>query len=144
MIDNSSIENNPEVALARARRDQARVDLVRTVVRAPVDGVVAKRQVQVGQRVQAGAPLLTVVPLDRMHVDANFKEVQLESVRIGQKAELARGHLRRQGQLPRHRRGVFRRDGGGFLDDSGAERDRPTGSRWCSGCRCASTSSPPI
>ena len=88
MIDNSSTENNPEVALARARRDQARVDLARTVVRAPVDGVVAKRQVQVGQRVQAGAPLLTVVPVDRMHVDANFKEVQLESVRIGQKAEL--------------------------------------------------------
>jgi len=88
MIDNSSIENNPEVALARARRDQARVDLARTVVRAPVDGVVAKRQVQIGQRVQAGAPLLTVVPVDRMHVDANFKEVQLESVRIGQKAEL--------------------------------------------------------
>lgn len=88
LIDNSSIENNPEVALARARRDQAKVDLERTIVRAPVDGVVAKRQVQIGQRVQAGAPLLTVVPVSRMHVDANFKEVQLEHVRIGQKAEL--------------------------------------------------------
>ena len=50
--------------------------------------MVAKRQVQIGQRVQAGAPLLTVVPVSRMHVDANFKEVQLEHVRIGQKAEL--------------------------------------------------------
>lgn len=88
LIDNSSIEANPEVALARARRDQARVDLERTIVRAPVDGVVARRQVQIGQRVQAGAALLSVVPQRQMHVDANFKEVQLEDVRTGQKVEV--------------------------------------------------------
>lgn len=88
MIDNSSVDTNPEVALARARRDQARIDLERTVVRAPVDGVVARRQVQVGQRVQSGAPLLSVVPVTQMHVDANFKEVQLRDVKPGQVVEV--------------------------------------------------------
>ena len=79
---------NPEVAFARARRDQAAVDLERTVVRAPVDGIVAKRQVQLGQRVQAGSPLLALVPVHEMHVDANFKEVQLKKVRVGQSVKL--------------------------------------------------------
>ena len=88
LIANTTEETNPEVALARARRDQAALDLERTVVRAPVDGVVAKRTVQLGQRVQAGMPLLAVVPVGQMHVDANFKEVQLEKVRIGQPVEL--------------------------------------------------------
>ncbi|GAB2892991.1 multidrug efflux MFS transporter adaptor subunit VceA [Uliginosibacterium flavum] len=88
LIDDATLDTNPEVALARARRDQARIDLERTVVRAPVDGVVAKRTVQVGQRVQAGASLLAVVPVGRMHVDANYKEVQLQDVRLGQKVEL--------------------------------------------------------
>lgn len=80
--------SNPEILLARARRDQAVVDLERTIIRAPVDGVVAKRQVQLGQRVQAGMPLLAIVPVQEMHVDANFKEVQLEKVRIGQPVKL--------------------------------------------------------
>lgn len=88
LIDNSTLEANPEVALARARRDQARIDLDRTIVRAPVDGVVARRQVQVGQRIAAGTALMSVVPADSMHVDANYKEVQLKDVRVGQKVEL--------------------------------------------------------
>ncbi len=88
LIVNTTEETNPEVALARARRDQAAIDLERTVVRAPVDGVIAKRQVQLGQRVQAGTPLLAVVPVQQMHVDANFKEGQLENVRTGQTVTL--------------------------------------------------------
>lgn len=88
LIANANEETNPEVALARARRDRAAIDLERTVVRAPVDGVVAKRSVQLDQRVQAGMPLLAVVPVQQMHVDANFKEVQLEKVRVGQPVEL--------------------------------------------------------
>lgn len=88
LIDNSTVDTNPEVALARARRDQAKVDQERTVIRAPIAGVVAHRQVDVGQRVQAGMPILTLVPLQDVHVDANFKEVQLQDVRIGQKAEV--------------------------------------------------------
>ena len=84
LIAGTSEDENPEVALARAKRDQARVNLERTVIRAPVDGVVAKRAVQVGQQVQAGTALLSVVPLADVHVDANFKEGQLDRVRIGQ------------------------------------------------------------
>ena len=88
LIANATEDTNPEVALARARRDQAAVDLERTVIRAPVDGVVAKRQAQLGQRVQAGSQLLAVVPIQEMHVDANFKEVQLEDVLVGQPVTL--------------------------------------------------------
>ncbi|WP_018606653.1 HlyD family efflux transporter periplasmic adaptor subunit [Uliginosibacterium gangwonense] len=88
LINNATEETNPEVALARAKRDQATVDLQRTVIRSPIDGVVAKRQVQIGQRIKSGTPLLSVVPVQTMHVDANFKEVQLEKVRVGQQATL--------------------------------------------------------
>lgn len=81
---NTTVDTNPEVTLARAKRDQAKLDLERTVLRAPVDGVVARRQVQVGQRVQAGTALLSVVPTHSLHVDANFKEGQLAQVQLGQ------------------------------------------------------------
>lgn len=76
------------IAQAQARAEQAKVDLRRTVVRAPVDGVVVKRTVQVGQRVAQGAPLMAIVPVQEIHVDANFKEGQLEKVRVGQPATL--------------------------------------------------------
>ena len=88
MIVGSSLDANPEVAVARARRDQAAVDLERTTIRSPIDGIVARRQVQLGQRVQPGTTLLTVVPVREIHVDANYKEVQLRQVQAGQKVEL--------------------------------------------------------
>ncbi len=88
LIAGTTVDTNPEVALARARRDQAAIDLERTVIMAPIDGIVAKRQVQVGQRVSAGMPLLAVVPVQQMHVDANYKEVQLKKVRVGQPVTL--------------------------------------------------------
>ena len=88
MIVGADVDTNPEVALARARRDQAAIDLERTVIRAPVDGVVARRQVQLGQRVQPSMPLLSVVPVQDIYVNANFKEVQLRSARPGQAVEL--------------------------------------------------------
>jgi len=88
LIADTSVDNNPEVLAARAALDQARVDLERTVLRAPVDGVVSRRQVQVGQRVQPGAMLMVVVPIQAAYVDANFKEVQLAKVRPGQPVEL--------------------------------------------------------
>jgi membrane fusion protein (multidrug efflux system) len=68
--------------------EQAIVDLSRTIVKSQVDGIVVKRQVQLGQRVQAGTPLMSIVPVADLHVDANFKEVQLRKVRIGQSVEL--------------------------------------------------------
>ena len=77
-----------ESLAAKAKLDQARVDLARTVIRAPVDGVVTNRQVQVGQRVAAGTPIMTVVPVGAVYVDANFKEGQLQRVREGQPVEL--------------------------------------------------------
>jgi membrane fusion protein, multidrug efflux system len=76
------------VALAQARVDKAKVDLGRTVIRSPVDGVIARREVQLGQRVQPSTPLLDVVPVSEMYVNANFKEVQLKKVRPGQSVEL--------------------------------------------------------
>jgi membrane fusion protein, multidrug efflux system len=88
LIEDATESTNPEVLLARARRDQAQVNLTRTIIRAPVDGVVAKRSVQVGQQVQPGTPVLAIVPMAEMHVDANFKEGQLEHVRIGQPVEV--------------------------------------------------------
>ncbi len=88
LISGVSVEQNPEVLAARAARDQARVDLDRTVIRAPLDGVVSQRRVQVGQRVQPGMTLMVVVPVADAYVDANFKEVQLARVRKGQKVTL--------------------------------------------------------
>lgn len=75
-------------AMTQARLEKTKVDLGRTVIRSPVDGVIARRQVQLGQRVQPSAPLLSVVPSHEMYVNANFKEVQLKNVRSGQKVEL--------------------------------------------------------
>ncbi|HKS57115.1 MAG TPA: HlyD family secretion protein [Steroidobacteraceae bacterium] len=88
LIADTTEATNPEVELARARRDQALVNLERTVIRASTAGVIARRTVQVGQQVQSGSPLLWIVPLQQVHVDANFKEVQLERVRIGQPVEV--------------------------------------------------------
>jgi membrane fusion protein (multidrug efflux system) len=76
------------VALTQARLDQAKVDLGRTIIRAPVDGVVARRQVQLGEYVQPSTPLLSVVPVSQIYVDANFKENQLAKVRPGQTVDL--------------------------------------------------------
>ena len=84
----AGVDANPEVKSAKAALDSARLDLSRTILRAPIDGVIAKRQVQVGQRVAVGTQLMTVVPISQVFVDANFKEVQLKSVRIGQPVEL--------------------------------------------------------
>ena len=88
LIEGADADTNPEVLLAMAKRDQAQVELGRTTVLAPVDGVVAKRSVQIGQRVQAGAALMAVVPVQQMYVDANIKEGQLGTVRVGQQVEL--------------------------------------------------------
>ncbi len=83
-----TIDTSPNVAMAKARLDRAELDLSRTVIRAPFDGVVTNKQVQVGERVATGAPLMIVVPVASVYVDANFKESQFERLRIGQPAEL--------------------------------------------------------
>jgi membrane fusion protein (multidrug efflux system) len=88
MIAGASIDGNPEVEAARARLAQARINLERTIIRAPVSGIVVRRQVQVGQRVQPGNSLMSVVPVQDAYVDANFTEGQLAEVRAGQPVEL--------------------------------------------------------
>jgi membrane fusion protein (multidrug efflux system) len=84
--DGTSPQLHPQVQRAAARVREAYLALQRTVLLAPVDGHVAKRGVQLGQRVQAGAPLMTLVSLQSLWVDANFKESQLQALRIGQPA----------------------------------------------------------
>jgi len=86
--DGTTVEQHPGVQRAAARVREAYLAVQRAQLVAPLDGHVAKRGVQVGQRVQAGAPLMTIVPLSDLWVDANFKESQLQNLRIGQKAEL--------------------------------------------------------
>ena len=83
-----SVEQHPNVQRAAAQVREAYLNLSRTQLLAPVDGYVAKRGVQLGQRVQAGAPLMSVVPLSDVWVDANFKEGQLRRLRIGQPVTL--------------------------------------------------------
>jgi len=82
------VEQHPSVQRAAARVREAHLALQRAVVPAPVDGWVARRSVQLGQRVAAGAPLMAVVGLQQAWVDANFKEGQLKSIRIGQPVTL--------------------------------------------------------
>src|ERR1700761_3908668 len=84
LIDATVVTSHPEVQAAAAQYAAAYLDNVRSVLLAPVTGYVAKRTVQVGQRVAPGAPLMAVVPLREVWVDANFKETQLTHMRIGQ------------------------------------------------------------
>ena len=88
LTQGSDLQNNPEVAAAVAAVGVAKLNLSRTMLRAPFDGVIAQRQAQVGQRVAIGANLMTVVPVSQVYVDANFKEGQLRKVEVGQSADL--------------------------------------------------------
>ncbi|AYQ86364.1 MULTISPECIES: EmrA/EmrK family multidrug efflux transporter periplasmic adaptor subunit [Burkholderia] len=81
---NTTVANHPDVLAAAATVRNAYLNNARNTLPAPVTGYVAKRSVQVGQRVSPGTPLMSVVPLGQIWVDANFKEVQLDHMRIGQ------------------------------------------------------------
>jgi membrane fusion protein (multidrug efflux system) len=83
-IDGTTVETHPQVLAAEAAVRDAALALRRTQIEAPVAGVVARRSVQVGQQVAPGTPLMAVVPLNAVWIDANFKEVQLKNMRIGQ------------------------------------------------------------
>jgi membrane fusion protein (multidrug efflux system) len=88
LIDHTTVETHPEVQGAAARVREAYLAYARTALPAPVSGIVAKRSVQVGQRVGPGMPLMAVIPLDQVWVDANFKERQLLNLRTGQAVKL--------------------------------------------------------
>jgi membrane fusion protein, multidrug efflux system len=83
LVRGSSVDTDPAVQAAQARLDAALLDLQRTEIRAPVSGVVSRLQIQVGQRLNPGQTIMTIVPVDKLYVDANFKEGQLGRVRIG-------------------------------------------------------------
>jgi membrane fusion protein (multidrug efflux system) len=87
-LGTTSIATNPDVLTAAARLKNAALGLRRTQILAPADGVIAKRGVQIGQHVDSGTPLLALVPLQNVWIDANFKEVQLQDMRIGQRVKI--------------------------------------------------------
>ena len=88
LTEGTSIEQHPSVQVAAAKVREAFLASERTALTAPVDGYVAKRTVQLGQRVAAGTPMMAIIPLNQVWVDANFKEVQLRNIRIGQPVAL--------------------------------------------------------
>ncbi|ATZ62615.1 HlyD family efflux transporter periplasmic adaptor subunit [Acinetobacter bereziniae] len=88
LIRGTSQSSTPDVLVAQAKLDQALLDLQRTEIKAPLDGIVARRSIQIGQRVAPGASLMKIVPIADLYVDANFKESQLKNVKVGQKATL--------------------------------------------------------
>ncbi|WP_333605069.1 HlyD family secretion protein [Novosphingobium sp.] len=88
LIRGANSETAPQVLLAKAQVENAKLALARTVIRAPIDGVVARRTIQVGQKVENGQAAMSIVPVDQLYVDANFKEDQLGKVRSGQSAKL--------------------------------------------------------
>lgn len=83
-VTGTTIANNPDVLAAIARLRNAAIAFSHMQLTAPVNGVVAQRNVQVGQQVAAGTPLMAVVPLNQVWIDANFKEGQLRDMRVGQ------------------------------------------------------------
>jgi len=88
LVDATTLQKHPQVQAAASQLRQAYLNLQRAAIVAPVSGYVAKREVQLGQRVQPGATLMTIVPLEQVWVEANFKETQLTSMRIGQPVEV--------------------------------------------------------
>ncbi len=103
LIGRTGVADNPDVRAAATQVERAWLALVRTSVRAPVTGYVARRTVQLGERIAAGAPLLSIVPLRRLWLEANFREVQLRNMRIGQPAEVVAdlygGHVTYHGRV---------------------------------------------
>lgn len=88
LTEQTTLERHPNVLQAAAKVREAYLAYARTSLPASVTGYVAKRSVQVGQRVAPGTPLMAIVPLDQLWVDANFKEVQVRHMRVGQPVEL--------------------------------------------------------
>jgi membrane fusion protein (multidrug efflux system) len=88
LVDGANVADNPAVLEAKTAYRDAWIAAQRNGVIAPVTGYVAERSVQLGQHIQAGQALMTVIPLNSLWVDANFKEVQLRHLRIGQPTEV--------------------------------------------------------
>jgi membrane fusion protein, multidrug efflux system len=103
LVGRTGVADNPDVRAAATQVERAWLALVRTSVHAPVTGYVARRSVQLGERISPGAPLMAIVPLGRLWLEANFREVQLRRMRIGQRArvvaDLYGGHVTYHGRV---------------------------------------------
>lgn len=88
LVDDTQVSSHPDVKAAAAQLRQAYLSSARSTLIAPVTGYVAKRTVQLGQRVQPGTALMAVIPLNQLWIDANFKETQLGKMRIGQPVDI--------------------------------------------------------
>jgi len=88
LVDDTVVSSHPDVMAAAAQLRQAYLNNARSTLIAPVTGYVAKRTVQLGQRVQPGTALMAVIPLNQLWIDANFKETQLSDMRIGQPVDI--------------------------------------------------------
>ncbi|WP_024644831.1 HlyD family efflux transporter periplasmic adaptor subunit [Pseudomonas syringae] len=89
LVDDTVVSSHPDVKSAAAQLRQAYLANARSTLVAPVTGYVAKRTVQLGQRIQPGTATMAVIPLDQLWIDANFKETQLGKMRIGQPVEIS-------------------------------------------------------
>ena len=102
-IEGTDIAHNPDVLAAEAQLRAAAIAYGHMRIIAPLDGVIAQRTVQAGQQVAAGTPLMAVVPLSHVWIDANFKEVQLARMRVGQpvtvKADIYGGGVTYHGHI---------------------------------------------
>jgi membrane fusion protein, multidrug efflux system len=103
LVGQTDVANNPDMQAAASQVQRAWLTTRRTSIRAPVSGYIAKRAVQLGERIAPGTALLSIVPLERVRVDANFKEVQLTNMRIGQPvrvvADLYGGRVEFEGRI---------------------------------------------
>ena len=103
LLGRTGVADNPDVQAAATAVKSAWLALRRTSIHAPVSGYVAKRPVQLGERTTPGNPMISIVPLERLWVEANFKEVQLSHMRIGQPvkivADLYGGEVEYQGRI---------------------------------------------
>ncbi|MDD2056435.1 efflux RND transporter periplasmic adaptor subunit [Pseudomonas sp. GD03860] len=88
LVDDTVVSSHPEVMAAAAQLRQAYLAAARTTLVAPVTGYVAKRTVQLGQRLEPGTATMAVIPLDQLWIGANFKETQLRNMRIGQPVDI--------------------------------------------------------
>ena len=103
LVGRTGVADNPDVRAAATQVERAWLALVRTSVRAPVTGYLARRSAQLGERVSPGTPLMAIVPIGRLWLEANFREVQLRHMRIGQPAtvvaDLYGGHVTYHGRV---------------------------------------------
>ena len=124
LTDGTSVEKHPNVERAAAKVREAYLAYARTTLPSPVSGYVAKRTVQVGQRVAPGAPLMAIVPLDQLWVDAQLQGSAAAPDAHRPAGDADRGRLRQRGRIPRHGRGSRRRHRRRVRAAAGAERHR--------------------